>query len=914
MSESLIVVLHLLLALGVTYFCGYGIVRLCGRGQSMMPVVGYAASQLMFFIFYFIFFDANMAVVAALVVAALLNAASLWLAVATPTDKQAGRRELLLLAAAGIFVLLVAAWPYFLAGWGNYWHSGNEDAFDAINGRDAYVHKEVALQEYWEGMRKYGFGGESEGDTEAANQVDPAKRLVAVYAKDLGRLQYSSTAFWSVVLGAKQGMDAWLIQALLNLILMGHGLALLLRRALPIGQTMAVMVATAAVANNFYLTTYFNGHQGSLMFAAAAPYGLLLALEMLERGRERLWLERARNGVMLMVLLLFVAGAYPYPLPFFLPAMCIYWFLQRSGEGFLRRRYLIGLLLLLLVAFYVGSWFLFEPIRERALGQFRSWGTVFNFVGFFQFWGLWPSMLASASLEFMNRLVNSSGFMLVSYLAGGGLCGLAVFGLYRAAKMGCFLLVAFAAMWLALFPFMRFIVGDSYYFYKFLYLNNFFVVALMIFGYLQVRAGGFSRALTIAAGGLVGIWGILNLVNNTWATGVISAKPYNAQVAEFRALVPVFQDKSKETYIDLPKRGRDGAHLTDHESVIRNYLWGAGLRYEHDVSKAKYLLRMNGMEEAVEHTPEKVLWKSSLFRLIEVPASDLLTVKSFWAPEDDQNTSEPGRNGHFRWVSDGINGWLSVDIVRPGEAARFLHFCAETGPSVDYRPISLRGRDGMGNDLGETIVENFGCYWIDLAGRQGPFRFSSDVMGHVFSPIEMRHLNFRVFNIGVASSRYDLATLRYLNEPDDITPKATALALRALHHPKDGTVYLANGWYGLERQGDAAFRWAHSGTQLLVGNCSAVVSIDVEPGPSLGRMPMNFSVRSLTGRIVAESRVKGRSVIEFPVDFSATGERILELTAESEGLAVPGDSRRLDFRVFGVAWNRKSGDIVHCSE
>lgn len=888
----------------------------------MMPAVGYAASQLMFFVFYFILFDADMAVAAVLIVAALLNAGSLWVKAASPTERPAGHREFLTFAASGIFILLVAAWPYFMAGSGNYWHSGNEDVFDGINGRDAYVHKEVAIKEYWEEMRKYaargdiskyGFSNKSVESSASAAREYSTEKLVDVYASDLGRLQYSSTAFWSVVLGVKHGMDAWLIQALLNLLLMGYGIALLLRRALPIGLATAGIVATAAVANHFYLTSFFNGHQGSLMFAAITPYGLLLALDMLRR--EQLWFERVQSGIMLIILLLFVVGAYPYPLPFFVLAIFIYWFIKRFGERFLRNRYLIGFALFLLVASYIGLWVLFEPIRERALGQFRSWGPVFNYMGFFQFWGIWPSMLASASLEFMNPIINSAKYVLASYFVGAGLCGLAVFGLYRAAKMGYFLFVAFAVMWLTLFPFMRFIVGDSYYFYKFLYLNNFFIVALMIFGYLQVKVGGFSRAFTIAAGGLVGVWVVLNLANNIWATRAISARSFNAHVEEYRALVPVFQNNGKNIYIDLPRQGMSGTQLVDEESVIRNYLWDAGIQYSRDKSTAKYLLRMNGKEDIVERSPEKVLWKSSLFRLIEVPAANLLTVSAFWAPEGNPNTSNLGRDGRFRWVSDGtINGFFSVGIVRPNEDARFLHFCAETGPGVDYRPISLLGRDGRGNDLVETKVENFGCYWINLEERQGPFRFFSDVTGHAIPPLEMRHLNFRIFNIGVSRSSYDLSTLRYLNEPDDITPKATALALSTLHYPADGTVYLANGWYGLERQDNAAFRWAHSGAQMVVDNCPGVVSLDVEPGPSLGRMPLNLLVRTPKGRIVFESRIEERSVIEFSVDSSVAGEHVLELAvAESEGLDVPGDPRRLDFRVFSVAWNRIPGDVGYCS-
>src|SRR5207244_13338757 len=45
-------------------------------------------------------------------------------------------------------VIIVSAWPYLAAAPGNYWHSGNEDFFDANNGRNAFLQKEAAVLEY----------------------------------------------------------------------------------------------------------------------------------------------------------------------------------------------------------------------------------------------------------------------------------------------------------------------------------------------------------------------------------------------------------------------------------------------------------------------------------------------------------------------------------------------------------------------------------------------------------------------------------------------------------------------------------------------------------------------------------------------------------------------------------------------
>ena len=887
-AGGLAVALYLAIALAAIFFCGYGVARLCGKGYSMVPIAGYALSQVLFFIFYFVFFSVDKAVVAVFATAALINLVSLrlrWV----PDALVATRRDSAYLAGAGVFLLLIAAWPYFLAGWGNYWHSGNEDVFDALNGRDAFIQHDVALNEYFEGLKEGGWGKAAKshlGMFLPSHSQETVQSKVAIYAGDIGRLQYSSTAFWSTLFSAKHEVDAWLIQALLCLLLMGYGMVQLFERVLPISRVGSIGLATVVVANNFYLSTYFNGHQGSLMFAAMLPFGLLLALSLLER-REGSYV---RDGLLLALILAFVLGAYPYPLPFFLLAVFIYWLLIRQHACLSRGRNLIGLGLLLL-GFYIATWFLLEPIRERALDQFRSWGTTFNVVGFFQFWGIWPSMLASASSDFMNALVNSRLVMLASYAASLGLCGLAVYGLYRAARMKHLFLVAFAIMWLGLFPFMRFIVADSYYFYKFLYLNNFFVIGLVLFGYAQMVSGAYSKALSVSAKGLIAVWLALNIVGNAWAAWVISIKPYNVNAAAFRALIPALRDKSESVYFDLPKRGTRGAHPTDNESVARSYLWSSGLRDSHDPATAKYFLRMNKLEGVAEHPPEKVLWQSALFRLVEAQDANLITIRSFWAPEYDRQTRMPERDGRFRWVSDGDSNWLDVDILHRDADARYLHFCAASGPSVDERPVTLEVHDGAGNRIGQMGVERYGCHWVEVAGRRGPFRISSDVVGHTFSLIDTRHLNFRIFNVGVSNARYDLATLRYLNEVDDIVPGVKAV---------EATVYLGNDWHALERQSGEKFRWAQSGAELVLEGCTGQIALDIEPGPSLGR-ELRLSVRTPTGRVLAQATAAGRSVVKVPVDAVAAKERILKLMAESNHVAVPGDPRQLDFRVFGIS-------------
>ena len=270
------IVLHLLGALGVVYFCGFGIASVRG-GSAWIPVMGYAASQSLFF-FSISILRRQYGGGGSAGRRCRADRLGLWppRRAANHSDRVTGGRNF----------ALCSSWNSCIDDGGMALFScrgrvlahRKRRRFRRDQRRDAYIFKEVPLQEYWELMRTSAIGFDATKDVAIQ---DPAKRLVAVYADDFGRLQYSSTAFWSVMLDVREGMDAWLIQALLNLLLMTHGLILLIRRALPMGAQAAAVVATVAVTNHFYLTTYLNGHQGSLMFAAVAPYGLLLTLDLM---------------------------------------------------------------------------------------------------------------------------------------------------------------------------------------------------------------------------------------------------------------------------------------------------------------------------------------------------------------------------------------------------------------------------------------------------------------------------------------------------------------------------------------------------------------------------------------------------------------------------------------------------------
>src|SRR6266566_7322768 len=235
--NATIILLKLCLALVSSYFFGYGVTRLTRMPKTLAVPAGYALTQILYFAVYMALFNST---------------ASFVFAVALPTvitlytirhKKHFSHAEGYhsagspVLVIGSVVIILISAWPYLVTSPGNYWHSGNEDFFDGINGRDAFLQKESAVQEYGLAIfrenntllsKSKGMGVPQYSEPTNFDRVVAAKELVDIYAEDPGRLQYSSLAFWSVLLRADLDLDAWMIQALFNLLLMAHGLMLLM--------------------------------------------------------------------------------------------------------------------------------------------------------------------------------------------------------------------------------------------------------------------------------------------------------------------------------------------------------------------------------------------------------------------------------------------------------------------------------------------------------------------------------------------------------------------------------------------------------------------------------------------------------------------------------------------------------------
>lgn len=893
------ILISIFLAMGFLYFAGFGVTGLLAKKLPIswrwfVPVTGYALSQIIFFFAFVLLGDVWQAFFVAVILLGLINGLALWkirgekpAGLSRVTDELQGRagRWALYLA-----ILLIACWPYLLSGWGNYWHSGNEDIMDALHGRDSFLSQTLVTGDIDVGVRvRSAARKEFLEQTEIVTEKFTAGWFVNRYSKDEARFQYSSVAFWSVLLDAPHKMDAFLVQALINLILMAQGVYLVARLALAMPHRVAIFGSLVGVVCNFYLTTYFNGHEGSMMYAAVAPFLLVLGLAWIKSSG---WPRKVT--ILPAIWLLFIANSYPYPLPYLLLPFAAYWLYQKvifpryMGNAPSRKLLYGGALAVIAVIAvgYLGAWVIFEPARLRAAGQFRSWQTVFNYVGLFQYWGIWPSNLASSG-NVLGYLIQAPWVIWLSGVLSVGLTLLALVGFRFAWREGYQFFGFWLGMWLLFFPFMRYVVGDPYYLYKFLYLNGFVIWLMAAFAAWKIfQLSNKWPKVLIAC--LLSIVGLLNLANDVIAGWAISDKLYNRSARYYEQTATVPADLLSVTFIDIP--------WADHSDVVRQVVTAANLKTEADKTKAKYLLRMEGARDVVNDEEGKTVWRSEIFRLVEAPAHNLVQLVSYWEPERELSDV---RSLPFRWVSDGRNSAFIVWVIRPDSNAKYLHFCAESGPSVDFKPLTIAGRDGNGNLLGSYVVEGYSCHWVPVEGKLGPFTFSSDARGKTISPIEPRKLNYRIFMVGLSDRVYDESTVATLTLANDIVRKDNKVS-----EASPAKLQLGNGWYNFERFAGESFRWAANDAEIVLFRQSGElqqIELDVEPGPGLGKKPLSLKILDERGQEIASAMVTGRQTLNLQVPSSKVTPQVLRIHAvNSDNLPVSNDPRILNFRVFKI--------------
>lgn len=126
---------------------------------------------------------------------------------------------------------------------------------------------------------------------------------------------------------------------------------------------------------------------------------------------------------------------------------------------------------------------------------------------------------------------------------------------------------------------------------------------------------------------------------------------------------------------------------------------------------------------------------------------------------------------------------------------------------------------------------------------------------------------------------------------------------------RSSAVRLGANWGALESYAGETFRWVGSDAEIQIVDPAAIpeIQIELEPGPSIRRLPMQLRIR--TGTTASVRAVNGRTTIEV-----APAGRSVVLSALNGGAPISTDPRVLNFRVFRVgnalAAGAAGGDVI----
>ena len=797
-------------------------------------------------------------------------------------------------AALGLVVVLLAAWPFLYAGYGHYWHSGNYDLDDGLRGREAYLEYHIRDRDPFD-------IGEMTGDKSWVE----LKKLVHAktprdyrpneyrewYAGDNFRFQYSSIAFWSGLFRDPYGMDITLIQMLLGLVLMTTGIFSLCKASFSMSPRAAAATALCATCNVFYLNTYFSGHIGSMMYGAFAPALLQLGLQ----DPATTWGNRRRLFFMLL-LVLAITYSYPHPLVILAVPVVLYHLLTRErmarilvwlrAEYAQRRGRLASLLLasLALAALCgLGLWHVTEGYRLFMTESYRAWGYALHPLILPLLLGLLPAPVVGA--RFLGNMLTETSYLALIAVAGVSSIALVWFYVRYCLARSRFLLV-FGLCWVGWYLFLLFFITDSYYLYKFLYTQQFLLV-IGIAGFVAESRSTRARLLVLA---LV----LSNLACVVYGGRELAKRPYNAQPDRYEALLKIPPDLLRESFLDLTSGDR---------IAVRQLTRRLGIPTKIDLRDAKFfVLPTSGTIDITSSQHGETVADAQSFVLRRTPEKNFLFVRT-WFDQEIFEADQVLKKTSFRWVGHGKNDYVGIFVARPSAPeemrGRFLRICFQKGPSA-VGPIDLSVTTADMRLLHRQTLQGNepSCVWIpaeQVSAAALPLIVSSGARGRSILPYDDRILLYRVFEVGWTDRLFDPQIAPIFNAKDDILVVSGGAP----------SVWLRLGWEALERTGAEHYRWVGRAAEIALNGAETdarvLLELTVEPGPSQGTKPCVLEFLDQAGTVVHRTEVlSGRTVVRVPLTVPARRTSVFTIRTDSDNVAVPGERRLLNFRVFRI--------------
>ncbi|WP_438978916.1 hypothetical protein [Polynucleobacter sp.] len=898
-------------------FVGFGVHGFLFKGFAFRPAgivlaTGYVVSVVFFYPFYFLLAgSASRAVIAIFIIALLNNVAYLYYYKFNKLN--ASRRFHVNKYAYALFltVLISASFSYIYSNNNQYWHTANEDVFDGLNGRNAFLAGELQSE-----------SSELNVDARTRSQlsdklivdsgispVRDAKFFANSYSKEMGTLQYSSLALFSIITGVSKGMDSFVIQALINLGLFALGVFAAVRHVFRQSIAVSVSAATVSALGNFYLTTYLNGHIGSLMYNAVAPFIFVyVARWILSCKQPRTWI------FIPLTFLVFIFGAYPYPLMYLALPLCIFalfnWHAKVGSEEsatFILKdwRYLLAAILLFSLAFGI-SYYLGESYREKSLNQFRSWGTSLTYVGFLQYWGIWFSGLTYTTSP-LGWMVLKPNLVFASLLLAAILSVISAYGFYKLFTVAKGLLIAVISSLFLFFLVMFYSITDSYYFYKYLYINQWLVFIGLCVGFAHLFKSRFL-SLKIASFVIVITWLGLNILNNSLAYWLILDKNFNKNPTIYGEILNAPADLLRSSYVAIP--------LQDHADIVKQLLNERGIVTTANKREATYLIKQEGIKDIFEDPQGEIVWRSKLYSISRKVEHDNIELATYFGPEGGGTGADKDRqqinivdrlalkatgfgvdsSQVFRWISDGRNGLVLIDVDNKSIESNYLNFCAMSGPGIGNIPFDLRLIDGNKVEIGKFIIGDYSCNSINVENHPSPFALVHREKAEYVSSLDRRKLVYRIMKIGFSKSGETESLYYNVGGSADIVDRKNTFPNSSVK------VRLGSNWYPYEKYQGESFRWVNNDAEIVVSGPVGLntLSVLVESGPSAGIDGVELRLINEDNVDVGQCHVNGKKSCAFTLNIKHKGPNSFKFKTTSGFKSLVGDPRILNFRIFHI--------------
>lgn len=691
--------------------------------------------------------------------------------------------------------------------------------------------------------------------------------------------QYSSIGYLNNFGFEKFSFSGFLVNFILVYLFSFFWLFILLRDFLNENKPIIcnILISLFTFGSYFYFRTYLSGHEGSMIFMGLIGLPIYLAMRVSEQKKIDIV-----EIFLICITLLYLVFTYPHPLAFFLPPIIghIVWALKRDQlKNIIKHRslvYFVAPIVILILAYFL--YILAIELASFKLNgeKYRSWGVTFSPYIFLVYWGLVKEFLSFD----VSLIVNSSNFIKLQKIIyvisfAFSLTSISVIVLKFRNN---FFIISFIITSLLCFPVSIYIVKDSYYFYKFLYMTHW----IFVLGFLLSITFFTNRILKTTSYFLFIIFCLVNLYWNTVVKDITTNIFVNRNIDHIKKVTLLDKEFLFNSNFLLPN--------DQLSATVELFLASIGVSIDNKSSSKKYLIKVDeypDVADANNFSSDRFIKKFELFSIYKNSDNLFTSVNSFWQSELEYNNKSIWSTIPFRWIS---NSQQNIKIYSSPE--KIQRVCFEVGPGVTELPIVLNVNNNF------IQFQRSTCEYL-LANKNGEISIKSKIVGKNSLPYDDRELNFRFGHIAHTS------TNKWVDDNDAISffnPKEQQIiGVAGYQTSKENQLFLGKEWYS---EASGLNRWGGQGSSFVIKNLQvgAKVQMFFNLGPDLSCIDCEFQVKSGSKIISSFYKIDGVFVIELNSP-PLNSELILNIKNQTYLPKFQSDFRRLEVNLVKVLYN-----------